>query len=80
MMEDQHGRARSFNQEGDDEETIREAIGTCPVSCIHFVPWDELVSLERSRSETVLGRRLPLNIGRGKTSWRASNFLAGDVI
>ena len=38
QMTDDHGRARVFNQEGEDEETITEAISTCPVSCIHFVP------------------------------------------
>ena len=54
LMTDDHGRARSFNQEGDDEETIREAISTCPVSCIHYVPWDELVALERNREEVML--------------------------
>ena len=53
LMEDGHGRARVFNQEGDDEETLREAISTCPVSCIHFVPWDELVELERAREEAM---------------------------
>ena len=48
-MEDAHGRARSFNQEGDDDDTVAEAIATCPVDCIHYVPWDELVKLERER-------------------------------
>jgi len=51
QMTDDHGRARVFSQEGDDEETITEAISTCPVSCIHFVPWDELVALESSRED-----------------------------
>jgi len=49
LLEDQHGRARVFNQEGDDDETVAEAISTCPVDCIHYVPWDELVELERQR-------------------------------
>ena len=49
LMEDDFGRARTFNQEGDDDETVAEAISTCPVDCIHYVPWDELVSLERER-------------------------------
>ena len=49
LMEDAHGRARSFNQEGDDDDTVAEAIATCPVDCIHYVPWDELVKLERER-------------------------------
>jgi len=49
MMEDDHGRARCFNQEAEDEETIAEAISVCPVSCIHYVPWEELVRLEKKR-------------------------------
>ena len=49
LMEDAFGRARSFNQEGDDDETVAEAIATCPVDCIHYLPWDELVALERER-------------------------------
>ena len=49
LMEDDYGRARSFNQEGDDDDTVAEAIATCPVDCIHYVPWDELVKLERER-------------------------------
>ena len=53
QMTDDHGRARVFNQEGEDEETITEAISTCPVSCIHFVPWDELVRLEQERAEVM---------------------------
>ena len=53
QMTDDHGRARVFNQEGEDEETITEAISTCPVSCIHFVPWDELVRLEKERAEVM---------------------------
>ena len=49
QMTDDHGRARVFNQEGEDEETITEAISTCPVSCIHFVPCCviKLVRLEK---------------------------------
>ena len=49
LMEDDFGRARSFNQEGDTDEVVEEAISTCPVDCIHYVPWDELVKLERER-------------------------------
>ena len=49
FMEDEHGRARVFNQWGDTQETIAIAIETCPVDCIHYVPYDELVSLETGR-------------------------------
>ena len=49
FMHDEHGRARVFQQWGDDEETIQVAIETCPVDCIHYVPYDELVKLEKER-------------------------------
>ncbi|KAL3928953.1 MAG: hypothetical protein SGBAC_012422 [Bacillariaceae sp.] len=49
FMEEEYGRARVFNQWGDDEETIAIAIETCPVDCIHYVPYDELVRLEEDR-------------------------------
>ena len=48
-MEQEHGRARVFDQWGDDDETIAIAIETCPVDCIHYVPYDELKSLEIER-------------------------------
>ncbi len=50
-MEQDHGRARVFQQWGDDEETIQIAIETCPVDCIHYVPYDELVKLEVERRD-----------------------------
>mmetsp|Transcript_197 Transcript_197/g.409 ORF Transcript_197/g.409 Transcript_197/m.409 type:complete len:441 (-) Transcript_197:330-1652(-) len=49
FMDDEHGRARVFQQWGDSEETIQVAIETCPVDCIHYVPYDELVRLEKDR-------------------------------
>jgi ferredoxin len=49
FMDDEHGRARVFQQWGDDEDTIAVAIQTCPVDCIHYVPYDELVKLEVER-------------------------------
>lgn len=49
FMEAEHGRARVFSQWGDDDETIATAIETCPVDCIHYVPYDELVRLEKER-------------------------------
>ena len=33
----------------DDDETIEVAIQTCPVDCIHYVPYDELKRLEIER-------------------------------
>lgn len=49
FMEDEHGRARVFEQWGDDDDTIACAIETCPVDCIHYIPYDELVRLETER-------------------------------
>lgn len=49
FMESEHGRARVFQQWGDDDETIAVAIKTCPVDCIHYVPYDELKRLEIER-------------------------------
>ena len=49
FMEAEHGRARVFQQWGDDDDTIAVAIATCPVDCIHYVPYDELKRLEIER-------------------------------
>jgi len=49
FMDSEYGRARVYNQWGDDDETIQVAIETCPVDCIHYVPYDELVKLEVER-------------------------------
>jgi 4Fe-4S single cluster domain of Ferredoxin I len=49
FMHSEHGRARVFQQWGDDDETIQIAIETCPVDCIHYVPYDELKELEIDR-------------------------------
>lgn len=49
MMEPEYGRARVFMQGGNSDALVREAISTCPVDCIHYVPWEELVELEKAR-------------------------------
>jgi len=56
-MNDEHGRARVFQQWGDDEETIQIAIETCPVDCIHYVPYDELVKLEIERRDQLINAK-----------------------
>ena len=45
-MEPEQGRARAFRQDGDNEELIQEAIDTCPVDCIDWVSFEDLVKLE----------------------------------
>mmetsp|Transcript_19308 Transcript_19308/g.61176 ORF Transcript_19308/g.61176 Transcript_19308/m.61176 type:complete len:377 (-) Transcript_19308:771-1901(-) len=51
MLEDDFGRARVFQQGGDKQELIDEAIECCPVECIHQVSHTELVRLENYREE-----------------------------
>jgi ferredoxin len=48
-IEAENGRSRVFNQDGNQEETIQEAIDTCPVDCIHWVDYTELKTLEEER-------------------------------
>jgi len=48
-MEPDHGRARVFEQWGDEDDVVGVAVETCPVDCIHYVGWEELVELERER-------------------------------
>ncbi|CAN0203482.1 unnamed protein product [Ascophyllum nodosum] len=49
FMENEYGRARVYQQGRDTEETVRDAILTCPVDCIHYVGWPELKRLETER-------------------------------
>ena len=46
-MEPEQGRARAFRQDGDSEELIQEAIDTCPVDCIEWVSFEELIKLKK---------------------------------
>ena len=46
-MELEQGRARAFRQDGDSEELIQEAIDTCPVDCIEWVSFEELIKLRK---------------------------------
>lgn len=53
-IEPDYGRARVVRQDGDAEETIQEAIDTCPVDCIHWVDYTELKKLEEERRYQVI--------------------------
>lgn len=48
-IESDYGRSRVYNQDGDEEDTIQEAMDTCPVDCIHWVDYTELKELEEVR-------------------------------
>ena len=57
-IEPDYGRSRVFNQDGDSEDLIQEAIDTCPVDCIHWVDYTHLQHLEAERQYeqvTILG-------------------------
>ncbi|MGL5832189.1 MAG: ferredoxin [Waterburya sp.] len=53
-IEPEYGRARAFNQDGDVEELIEEAIDTCPVNCIHWLDYTELKQVEDARKYQVI--------------------------
>lgn len=55
-IEPDYGRSRVFNQDGDSEDVIQEAIDTCPVDCIHWVNYQELSQLESERQYQVIPR------------------------
>ena len=45
VIEPHLGRSRAIRQDGDSSQLIEEAIGTCPVNCIHWVPFEQLEDL-----------------------------------
>ena len=45
VIEQYLGRSRAIRQDGDSTELIQEAIATCPVNCIHWVPFEQLDDL-----------------------------------
>ncbi|MEM7594505.1 MAG: ferredoxin [Cyanobacteria bacterium P01_A01_bin.83] len=66
-IEPDHGRARVFNQDGNTEELIEEAIDTCPVNCIHWLDYTELSQMERERRYQVIqSLAIPPNMRRSQ--------------
>jgi len=57
VVEAEWGRSRVLRQDGDSTARIQEAIDTCPVDCIHWVPYEQLPKLQRQRESQEL---LPL--------------------
>jgi len=78
FMEDYLGRARVFQQWGDDDETIQIAIETCPVDCIHYVPYDELVRLEIERRDQNINFKARL-VSQGEYFGGPSHRVGGEV-
>ncbi len=48
VVDEDYGRSRAIRQDGDNLETVQEAIDTCPVDCIHWVEFENLEDLEIS--------------------------------
>lgn len=53
-IEPDYGRARVFNQNGDPESLIEEAIDTCPVNCIDWLDYHKLKQMEDNRKYQVI--------------------------
>ena len=49
FIENEYGRSRVYNQDGDTEEIIQEAIDTCPVDCIHWLDYTKIKDKESDR-------------------------------
>jgi hypothetical protein len=41
-------------QDLDSEDLVSEAIATCPVDCIYWVDYEDLVTLEKEREDQTL--------------------------
>lgn len=68
-IEPNYGRSRVFNQNGDSEELVEEAIDTCPVNCIHWVDFTELKQLEENRKYQVIQNlAIPPNMRRSQVN------------
>lgn len=66
-IEPDHGRARVFNQNGDAEDLIEEAIDTCPVNCIHQLDYTELNQMENERRfQVIQSLAIPPNMRRSQ--------------
>jgi ferredoxin len=77
-MNQEHGRARVYNQWGDDDETIQVAIETCPVNCIHYVPYEELVQLEIDRRTQNINPKARL-VSQAENTNTLSHMSSGSV-
>jgi ferredoxin len=59
VVEPDWGRSRALRQDGDSTDRIQEAIDTCPVDCIHWVPYGALAELEAQLQQQEM---LPLGV------------------
>lgn len=47
LIEPSYGRSRAVRQDGETTSRLQEAIDTCPVDCIHWVPYESLAPLQK---------------------------------
>ena len=47
LMDQESGKCRAIRQDGDSTMVINEAIDTCPVDCIHWISFEELIAKKR---------------------------------
>ena len=47
LMDQASGKCRAIRQDGDSTMVINEAIDTCPVDCIHWISFEELIAKKR---------------------------------
>ena len=46
IVDEFHGRSHAIRQDGDSVDIVQEAIDTCPVDCIDWVSFEDLIKLE----------------------------------
>lgn len=83
FMEEDHGRARVYDQAGDSEDLVQEAIDSCPVNCIHYVSHEDLVTLEQERAAQFINNAQRLRSQQEATSFvpptAAKSFNSGGM-
>ncbi len=48
LMDQETGKCRAIRQDGDSTMVINEAIDTCPVDCIHWISFEELIGKKKA--------------------------------
>lgn len=79
FLKEEDGRARVFDQHGDSEEMVEEAIDMCPVNCIYYVDWADLIKLETFREGQQINNSARLVGGQDFSSSRM-NLTAGTAV
>lgn len=84
FLESELGRARVFDQTGNSEDDIADAINTCPVNCIYYVSWEDLVTLELDRRGQIINNWARLVGGQDFISTRkgihSTTVMDSDII